>query len=114
MTATPTRFRKKPIEITAVQLRWSQWSEVCDFLGEALLEENPTGAFEIPADEVSDTCGESVPTYLLLMVRTAHGDLAPVRHGDWIIPEAEPGLFYPCKPDVFAATYEPIAATEPA
>lgn len=106
---TPTRYRKLPIEITAVQLRWTRWNEVCELLGDALLAENPTGATEIPAAEAADTCGEDGPTYLALKVRTVHDELATVRHGDWIIPEAQHGRFYPCKPDVFAKTYEPAA-----
>lgn len=32
-------------------------------------------------------------------------DLQP---GDWIIPESDGVHFYPCKPDVFEATYEKI------
>lgn len=100
-------YRKKPVVIEAVQLRWSQWSQVCEFLGDALLAENPDGAWEITADEASDTCGEGgTGAFIALNVRTIHGELATVRHGDWIIPEAEPGRFYPCKPDVFAVTYE--------
>lgn len=102
------RYRKLPVEIDAVQLRWTQWNEVCEFLGDALLAENPDGAFEIPEAEASDTCGEEGPNYIALHVRTVHGETAIVRHGDWIIPEAEPGRFYPCKPDVFAATYEAV------
>lgn len=31
--------------------------------------------------------------------------------GDWIIRGVK-GEFYPCKPDIFAATYEPVAASE--
>jgi hypothetical protein len=103
-------YRKKPVEIEAVQLRWSVWNEVCDFLGGALLAENPGGAREIPADEASDTCGEPGPAYIALDVRTVHGEIATVRHGDWIIPDAKPGRFYPCKPDVFERTYEPVRA----
>lgn len=45
--------------------------------------------------------------------RTVHGEIAVARHGDWIIPEAEPGRFYPCKPDVFAATYEAVEEVPP-
>ncbi|MFW3474419.1 hypothetical protein ACN24M_24675 [Streptomyces microflavus] len=104
------RYRKRPVEIDAVQLRWTQWSEVCEFLGDALTAENSDGAWEIPAAEASDTCGEEGPNYIALNVRTAHGEIAIVRHGDWIIPEKEPGRFYPCKPDVFAATYEEVTA----
>jgi len=76
-------------------------------LGPALLAENPSGAMTIPREEASDTCDEVSP-YIALNVRTAHGDVAIVRHGDWIIPEKDPGRFYPCKPDVFAATYDPV------
>jgi hypothetical protein len=102
------RFRKRPVEVEAVQLRWTQWNEVCEMLGGALLAENPDGAREIDADQASDTCGEEGPTYIALDVRTVHGEIATVRHGDWILPEAKPGRFYPVKPDVFAATYEPV------
>ncbi len=41
-------------------------------------------------------------------VLTAHGQNMILEDGDWIIPELDrPGHFYPCKPDIFAATYEP-------
>jgi hypothetical protein len=34
--------------------------------------------------------------------------------GDWIITELDGGHYYPCHPDVFAATYEPVpAAADP-
>ena len=101
------KYRKLPVEIEAVQVHWGTWSEVVDFLGKALLAENPDGARSITAEEASDTCGDLGPAYIAFEVRTAHGELATVRHGDWVIPEKQPGRFYPCKPDVFAATYEP-------
>jgi hypothetical protein len=31
--------------------------------------------------------------------------------GDWIIPEPDGIHFYPCKPDIFEATYEPVNDT---
>lgn len=102
------RYRKKPVVIQAVQLRWSTWGEVAEFLGDALLEANPNGAREITAGMTSDTCGEVGPMYIALDVRTVHGEIATVRHGDWIIPDGKPGTFYPCKPDIFEATYEPV------
>jgi hypothetical protein len=102
------KFRKKPIEIEAVQLCWANWNEVCLFLGQHIGKDNE--ARYISVDEVSDTCGEIGPEYIALDVTTTHGDIAVVRHGDWIIPDSKPGTFYPCKPDVFAATYEPIGA----
>jgi hypothetical protein len=102
------KYRKKPIVIEAIQLRWATWNEVCDFVGQAISPVTP--AWEIGASEVSDTCGESGPRYIAFHVITTHGEQAVVRHGDWIIPDSKPGTFYPCKPDVFAATYEPVEA----
>jgi len=100
------RFRKKPVVIEAVQLRWATWGEVCEFVGPAISPTSP--AWYIPAEEASDTCGEPGPQYIAFDVTTTHGERAVVRHGDWIIPDSKPGTFYPCKPDIFAATYEPV------
>lgn len=107
------RYRKRPVEIEAVQVGWTTWNEVCDLLGDALLEVNPSGAREINAEEATDTLGEAGPYYIAFDVRTVHGEIATVRHGDWLIPDAKPGTFYPCKPDVFAASYEPATAGRP-
>lgn len=41
-------------------------------------------------------------------VTTAHGQRTPIVHGDWIIPEPDNRGFYPCKPDIFDATYERV------
>lgn len=103
--AVVPRFRKKPVVIEAVQLNWRNWSQVCSFVGDAIGPHNPgrTG------DECSDACGEAGP-FIELTLTTTHGDPAIFRHGDWIIPDSKPGTFYPCKPDVFAATYEPASA----
>lgn len=45
-------------------------------------------------------------------VITIHGQFTPIVAGDWIIPEP-PGDYvgdraYPCKPDIFEATYEKV------
>lgn len=37
-----------------------------------------------------------------------HGQRTPVVPGDWIIQERDGEHYYPCKPDVFANTYEPF------
>lgn len=100
------KYRKKPVVIEAIQLNWKNWSQVCDFLGDGVSVDNP--GFNIGLNEVSDTCGEEGPEYIAVNVITTHGETAVVRHGDWIIPDSKPGTFYPCKPDVFAATYEEI------
>ena len=41
-------------------------------------------------------------------VTTAHGDKTRVVSGDWIIPEPDGRGYYPCKPDIFEATYEAV------
>lgn len=40
-------------------------------------------------------------------VHTIHnGQIVLLEVGDWIIPEPDGKHFYPCKPDIFEATYE--------
>jgi len=97
-------FKRKPTIIEAVQLNWVNWNEICSFVGTRINANNP--GYHIPKEEASDTCGEEGP-YIAFYIKTAHGDQAIVRHGDWVIPDSIPGTFYPCKPDVFAETYEP-------
>ncbi len=41
-------------------------------------------------------------------VTTIHRQKTRVVCGDWIISEGEDDLAYPCKPDIFEATYERI------
>ena len=74
------KFRKKPVEIEA-----EQW------LG------NDTQYH--PGVEV-DANGP--------FVTTIHEQRAYLAPGDWIIPEPKSGRYYPCKPDIFAATYDEI------
>ena len=96
-----SKFRKKPVVIEAVQLRWTTWNEVCEFLGDIVSENNPGRN----VDSSSDTCGEDGP-FLELTLPTLEGEHV-ARHGDWIIKGVK-GEFYPCKPDIFEATYEPV------
>ena len=37
----------------------------------------------------------------ILKVKTAHGDIAIVRLGDWIVRDAEIGTYYPIKDELF-------------
>ena len=77
------KFRKKPVVIEAIQFDGTLSS----------LE-----AFAIP--EVSQEFGSrTAQIYTLEGVMTAEP-------GDWIICGVK-GEFYPCKPDIFEATYEP-------
>ena len=85
------KFRKKPVVIEAVQ--WTgdgfdsrplpEW--LVHAIGELIVQ--PKGADE-------------------LTVRTLEGDHT-ARPGDWIMRGVK-GELYPCKPDIFALTYEPV------
>lgn len=80
------QFRKKPIVVEA-----EQW-----FPDKAL-----PGVYWEP--ETRDD-GEKIIPYVV----TIHGQRAYLAAGDWIIVESDAKHHYPCKPDVFAATYEPV------
>lgn len=98
------KFRKKPVVIEAVQLNWRNWGAVCDFLGGIVSPSNPARS----VSDYSDSCGEPTTAeagWIELTIPTLEGDHV-AKHGDWIIKGVK-GEFYPCKPDIFAATYEP-------
>lgn len=84
------RYRKKPVVVEAFQYA-GRWEDVSEWL---------TG---LPAG--------SVTTSLIrypdgsLHIHTLEGTMR-VDVGDWIICGVR-GELYPCKPDVFEATYEP-------
>jgi hypothetical protein len=46
-------------------------------------------------------------------VHTIHdGQIVNLEVGDWIMPEPDGKHFYPIKPDIFEATYEPVPAAQ--
>lgn len=55
------------------------------------------------AEEVANWCGGR-QTDEGCVIRTLEGDML-ANYGDWIIKGVK-GEFYPCKPDIFVATYE--------
>ncbi len=60
-------------------------------------------------DGTNDTLGvfrreEDLSPYVV----TIHDQCCYVVSGDWIIAEPDGVHFYPCKPDIFEATYEPV------
>lgn len=94
-----SKFRTKPFEIEAFQITRNKGTgevqhEVTDWFN----DENLAGRAYYQ--------GGSEPYYT---IETANG---PVRAniGDWIIREPSGIGCYPCKPDVFAAKYEPSDA----
>ena len=95
-----TKYRKLPVEIDAVKWTGKNHREMFDFLEcGALLESymNPSGKnFYIDHSKVEGG----------LMIITLEGvHVATI--GDEIIKGIK-GEFYPCKPDIFAKTYEKI------
>lgn len=80
------RYRKKPIVIDAVQITEETFSVV----------PNPDHIIGVLYNPVNKTV--AIPT----REGTMTGNL-----GDWIITGVN-GEVYPCKPDIFAATYEPV------
>ncbi len=85
---TAAKFRKKPVEITA-----EQWFPDRTVAG-------------VHWERRSGDDGEFLHPYVI----TAHENRAYLAPGDWIIPEPTANRFYPCKPDIFAATYDPVEA----
>lgn len=43
-------------------------------------------------------------------VKSVRGEQVIITHGDWIVREPDGAHYYPCKPDVFEATYEKLLA----
>ena len=89
------KYRKKPIVIEAVQWTGGNLREVIDFAG------LHSSAQKWTWDEYEDIVATEG-----LKIFTLEGPLmASVL--DWIIKGVK-GEFYPCKPDIFEATYEPV------
>jgi len=98
------KFRKKPVIIDAVQLTWRNWNDVCDLVGEDAHERGTRGIYiDKDCKEVDDANGR-----LGMEIKTLEGVMLAVEN-DWIIRGIK-GEIYPCKPDIFAATYEPVGA----
>lgn len=98
------KFRKKPLVIEALQLRWDNWSEMCDFAEVGKLADGkPEGCYVSAEGSVSEaTWTEEIG----LRIPTLEGpELA--RQNDWII-RGIAGKLRPCKPDIFEQTYEPV------
>lgn len=84
MTDTVRRFRKKPVVVEAIRLSRENVGEVLAFCKGMVKPLPMTG----------------------VVVETLEGNmLAGV--GDWIIKGVK-GEFYPCKDDIFEATYEEV------
>ena len=91
------KYRKKPVIIDALKFDGS-----------------PAGAVAV-LDWMPDCPFKFVPNYDLrvgvLEIATLEGTMT-ARAGDFIIRGVK-GEFYPCKPDLFAATYEAVTEETP-
>jgi hypothetical protein len=84
------KYKKKPVEIQAVQYTGNNEHEIMEFAGDARVRCVP----------MSMTLRPSITIDTLEGVMTAS-------EGDFIIRGVK-GELYPCKPDIFAATYEAV------
>jgi hypothetical protein len=102
------KFRKKPVVIEAFQYRagapsdaifadWPQWAkdDLAHDVGGMIVSRDGSPKRRLVAYDDR------------LIVRTLEGDMMAT-DGDWII-QGVKGELYPCKPDIFAATYEAVA-----
>jgi hypothetical protein len=100
------KFRKKPVVIEAEQ--WNPeallWSEIT-----YPKDVRPTNYLEVSTLLDTSGCSKEPPYWdwsVMAIVITKEGKHV-VSPGDWIITGVQ-GEKYPCKPDIFAATYEPV------
>lgn len=80
-STVPSRYRNKPVVIVAVQFNGDNLGEC-----EKFIEDNFDNTLSFPN------------------IKTLEGTMR-IRVGDFIIKGVK-GEFYPCRPDVFEATYE--------
>ena len=115
---TPMKFRKKPAVIEAVQcigsardaaqvLDWLAANRYPMLVGDYTQPETLRYHDQVPGDASRPDKGTYIdPSTGDLIIRTLEGDMR-VSYGDWIIRGVQ-GEFYPCKPDIFEATYEEV------
>ena len=99
------KFRKRPVIINAMQIPTDgdpsgaiavyQW-----------IESNTQGSFDPYADMLPGSGVSIDPGTGFMLIATLEG-VMQAKPGDWIIQGVQ-GEFYPCKPDIFAATYERV------
>jgi hypothetical protein len=89
-------YRKKPVVVEAE--RFDGTNAILDFV-----------AYTGPAPLFGADCAYK-PSTRKLFIKTSEGTME-ASEGDWIICGVK-GEFYPCKPDIFEATYELALPTE--
>ena len=90
------KYRKKPVEIEALQWTGLNLHEVIGFVGESCKHEYYDAAYQAGV----------APPSVDLTIHTLEGDMKCSKW-DYIIKGVN-GEFYPCKPDIFEKTYEEV------
>jgi len=85
----PQQFRKKPVVISAFQFTGDNGVDIIEW-----------------AEDVSDNAMRMGETDQTLLISTLEGTME-VSKGDYVILGVKSEL-YPCKPDIFEATYEVV------
>ena len=93
------KYIKKPMEVKAIQLKEDNIIEVFDFLDEANYKETKS------AEELEDF-SKAMLEQGYIEIETLEG-MMKASFGDYIIKGIK-GEFYPCKPDIFQATYKEV------
>lgn len=97
------KYRKKPVEISAA--KWDGTAEQATHLIEWMLQNGASARYHCDAETCTGTDEEHV-----ILIYTLEG-MMTAQHGDYIIAGVA-NEFYPCKPDIFAATYEEVINEE--
>jgi len=99
------KFRKKPIEVDAIQLNWLNWQKICEFvpepwfIGGCFLDKDGN-----ILDEHTMEIGEG---RLGLKIKTLESNEFLAKETDWII-KGVAGEFYACDAEIFKQTYEEV------
>lgn len=89
------QYRKKPVVIEAIEWTGSNFDQCMRFMGD-------NGGHKLAYEDAEEAAKKSGS----LFIRTLEGVMT-AKKGDFIIKGVN-GEFYPCKPDIFAKTYEEV------
>lgn len=100
------KFVKKPVVIEAMQLTKENFNAMCEFAGTGNLSEGKPELCRVDKDGKILPSGIMCSGDLGLQIPTLEGVML-ASPGDWIIKGIK-GEIYPCKPDIFEATYSKV------
>ncbi len=88
-------YTKRPVTIGTIRYdgTFTSAAEIIEWMGMGYIARYPNNALEQDVE------------FWQIIIPTMEGDVS-ASPGDWVIKGIK-GEFYPCKPDIFEATYEP-------